>query len=178
MAEETTVVIWVLTWRRKHSNDEGTSGEASGQEDRLKIGMHLTSSLLLSQHLPETQCMVEIHPPSFCFSLVLHLYLHSSLVFKMICGLPEEAAKGSLAHQSQPAKHIWKWFQGPPHSASTAPGFPAAWSRGGRNPTRSKVDASKGGAVGEQDSWKRNIGLEALQPFEISNGILEAAEAR
>lgn len=140
-----------------HSNDKGISGDPSGHEDSLKIGMHLTSSLLPSQHLPEIQCVVEIHPPSICFFPVLHLYLQSSLVFKMICGLPEEAAKGSLAHRSQPAKHIWKWFQRPPHSASTEPGFPAAWSRGGRNPTHSKVDASKGGAVGEQDSLGNGI---------------------
>lgn len=34
-----------------------------------------------------------------------------------------------------------------------------------------------GGSSGEEDFGKRNIGLEALQSFEISNGILEAAEA-
>ena len=46
-----------------HSNDKGISGDPSGHEDSLKIGMHLTSSLLPSQHLPEIQCVVEIHPP-------------------------------------------------------------------------------------------------------------------
>lgn len=170
--EDTTVVIWVLTWRWMHSNDKGISGDSSGHEDSLKIGMHNFFTSALSTSTWDPMCG-EVTLQAFAFSS-LHLYLQSSLVFKMICGLPEEAAKGSLAI-GMTNQHIWKWFQRPPHSAASA-WIPSCLEQGWKKRPTPKVDASKGGAVGEQDSlaWKQNIGLRNLQPFEISNGILTA----
>lgn len=115
-----------------------------------------------------TQRVIEIHPPRICFSPVLNLFFQSSLVFEMICRLPEEDARGSLALWSPPAKHIWKWFQGPPHLASITPGFPAAWSRGGRNLSRSKVDASK---VGGRVWWGRKTFGNVILALRLSSPL-------
>lgn len=102
----------------------------------------LFSAFALSKS-PQTQHVVESHPSSICFSS--HVFSSRAALFsKTICtqttglGCPR-----SLARPRRPAQHIWKWFEAPPHSASTTPAFPAASPRGGRNPSCSKVNASK-----------------------------------
>lgn len=60
------------------------------------------------------------------------------------------------------------------HSAWIPSCLEQGWKKPDPLQSRRKQGRYSGGAG---LSWKRNIGLEALQPFEISNGILEAAEA-
>lgn len=76
---------------------------------------------------------VSFPPEPRCFLHVLH------------------AARGSLAHPSRPAEHIWKWFLGPPLSASATPGFPA--QRWKKSETLQSQRKQRGVRVGEEYSF-------------------------